>query len=185
MKNLINKKLLIVGLGNPQALYKNTRHNCGALFLEWLKENLKSEKFKINQKVLSEISILKTKDKTIFLVKPLTFMNNSGEAVKKLKNFFKLKNKEIIIVHDDSDLFLGSFKIQFKRGSAGHKGVESIINSLKTNEFYRIRIGVRPKNLKKLKAEYFILKNFSLKEREILNNTFQKILTKLNFIREM
>lgn len=185
MKNLTNNKLLVVGLGNPTELYKNTRHNSGSLFLDWLKENLKSEKFKINKKVLSEISIFKTKEKTIFLAKPLTFMNNSGEAVKKLKNFFKIKNKEIVIVHDDSDLFLGDFKIQFKRGSAGHKGVESIINSLKTNEFYRVRIGVRPKNLKKIKAEHFILKNFSFKEREILHNTFEKILKEFNFIREV
>lgn len=182
MKKSINK-ILIVGLGNPLKIYQNTRHNSGILFLEWLKDHFQIQDFKINKKILAEISILKKDEKTIILAKPTVFMNNSGEAVRKLKNFFKIKNQEIVVAHDDSDLKIGDFKIHFKRGSAGHKGVESIINHLKTNEFYRIRIGIRPEKLKKAKAENFVLKNLSLKEREILKIVFEKILNNLETIR--
>lgn len=182
MKKSNNENLLIVGLGNPKKPYQNTYHNAGVLFIDWLKEKLKGEEFKINKKVLSEISFINKNGKTVILAKPTTFMNNSGQAVKKLKNFFKVKNENIYIAHDDSDLLIGSFKIQFKRGSAGHKGVESVINFLKTNGFYRIRIGVRPPHLRKVKAQEFVLKNLSLQEREILKEVFEKILRNLETI---
>ncbi|HOK17253.1 MAG TPA: aminoacyl-tRNA hydrolase [Candidatus Paceibacterota bacterium] len=172
-------KVLIIGLRNPGELYRNTRHNAGALFLDWLKNYLNSENFKENKICLSEISKIKINGQLIILTKPLVFMNNSGEAVRKLKNFFKTENQNIIVCHDDSDLMIGNFKIQKERGSAGHKGVESVINHLKSKNFWRIRIGVRPFSLKKTKAENFILKNFSLKEREILKEVFEKILISL------
>lgn len=172
-------KILIIGLGNPGELYKNTRHNAGVLFLDWLRNYLKSETFKENKICLSEISKTKINGQLIILAKPLVFMNNSGEAVKKLKNFFQAENQNIIIAHDDSDLMVGNFKIQKERGSAGHKGVESVINHLKSKNFWRIRIGVRPSFFKKTKAENFVLKNFSLKEREILEQGFEKILIRL------
>lgn len=181
-KKLNNENLLIVGLGNPKKMYQNTYHNAGAIFINWLKKHLNSEEFKINKKVLAEISLTNKNDKTIILAKPTTFMNNSGQSVKKLKTFFKVKNKNLYLAHDDSDLILGSFKIQFQRGSAGHKGVESVINSLKTKDFYRIRIGIRPPHLQKVKAEKFVLQNLSLKEKEILEQVFEKILRNLEAI---
>ena len=175
-------KYLIVGLGNPDILYKFSRHNCGSFFVSWLNEKLKGGEFKLNKKCLSQISQINIEKGTIIIAKPTVFMNQSGEAIKRLKKFFEVQNKDIFICHDDSDLFLGNFKIQFKRGSAGHKGIESIIKALKTNAFYRIRIGVRIEKFKNLKAEHFILKNFSLKEREILKEIFNQIFLEIQKI---
>jgi PTH1 family peptidyl-tRNA hydrolase len=175
-------KYLIIGLGNPLKEYEFSRHNCGYLFVDYLKEKLKAEEFKLNKNCLSLVSLIKKDKELIILSKPQLFMNQSGQALKRLKKFYKVQNKDIFICHDDSDLFLGNFKIQFKRGSAGHKGVESIIKALKTNAFYRIRIGVRLEKFKNLKAEHFILKNFSLKEREILKETFDQIFLEIQKI---
>ncbi len=173
-KNLMNKNLVLVGLGNPEDKYKNNRHNCGFLFLEWLDQFI-SRSYQQNKRLKAQIKVFKKENENLILAKPLTFMNNSGLAVKKILNFFKAKTKDLVVIHDDSDLFIGNFKIQFKRGSAGHKGVESIINALKSNDFYRVRIGVRPLNLKKAKAEEFVLKDFTKSEKETLKIVFEKI----------
>lgn len=175
----MNSKILIVSLGNYGEQYKNTRHNAGVLFLDWLQNRFKIEDFKENKIYLAKIAKTKINSHTIILAKPSVFMNESGKMVKKLKTLFQVKNQNIIICHDDSDLPIGSFKIQKERGSAGHKGVDSVINYLKTKKFWRIRIGVRPSSLKNVKAEKFILQNFSLKEREILDGVFEKILFNL------
>ena len=162
---------IIIGLGNPDKEYANTYHNAGALFIDYLLENRKSKienqsasrrtKFK-NGKYLNYL-----KNNEIILIKPKTFMNESGKAVLEAKKYFKAKPEEILIVHDDSDIEIGKYKISFDRGSAGHNGVESIIKSLKTKNFWRLRIGIRPQKSKQ-KAEKFVLKKISKKDFNIL-----------------
>jgi PTH1 family peptidyl-tRNA hydrolase len=103
-------------------------------------------------------------------------MNDSGQAVKKLIKFMKLKVRDLLVVHDDIDLPLGKIKISKSRGSAGHKGVQSIINNLKTKDFIRFRIGIKPKNDKKESrntAERFVLQKFNKKEEEIIKESIR------------
>lgn len=158
---------LAIGLGNPGPEYKNTYHNVGQLFID---------------EVAGEVAFKKEKyfeyarRKGLILAKALTFMNRSGGAVIAAKRYFDCKPDKILVIHDDSDILLGSFKLSFGRSSAGHQGVESIIKSLKTNKFYRLRIGIRPlREKKRKKADELVLKKITARERKILKNLFQGI----------
>jgi len=97
-----------------------------------------------------------------------------------LKKFYNVSLKNIFIAQDDADIILGNFKISYDRGSAGHNGIESIINYLKSKTFYRIRIGIRPFSEKREKADKLVLKNFTLQENKILEKLFPIILKKIN-----
>jgi PTH1 family peptidyl-tRNA hydrolase len=158
---------LIVGLGNPGANYKNTRHNVGFLMIDKLTSayNLHTS---VNKKFNSEIAEYKTATDTILLVKPLTFMNNSGQAVRALMDFYKLKNTDVIVIHDEKDIIIGTYKIQTNRGSAGHNGVQSIMDHLGTKDFKRVRIGIAPLDKKVEVIEEFVMSKFTKEEREIL-----------------
>ncbi len=145
--------ILIVGLGNPGKKYEKTRHNIGHLLVDRL--------VFLNQK-------------GIILQKSKSFMNESGKTVKLLIKKYKLKTKNIIIIHDDLDLPLGKIRIVKNRGSAGHRGVESIIQELKTKDFARIRIGIQPKMGKPHNPEKFVLQKFTKEEEEILEETIKK-----------
>ncbi len=147
--------LLIVGLGNPGKEYEKTRHNIGYL-------------------VIDELAKQKTND--VVLLKPQTFMNNSGTAVLAAVNFYKIKPAGLWIIHDDIDLPLGEFKISQNRGSAGHKGVQSIINALGTKNFNRVRIGICPKTGKPKAVEKFVLQNFTKSEEKIIQTVIPQII---------
>ncbi len=148
--------IAIIGLGNPGKKYRETKHNLGFMVVEnFAKENNFPE-FKLFKKTNLLISEDNFNQKKVALMKPQTFMNNSGKSVK------TLKTKNIIVIHDDIDLSLGKIKISKKRGAAGHKGVESIINELKTNDFWRIRIGIQPEKKPK-NIEKFVLQKFEKK----------------------
>ena len=130
--------ILIVGLGNPGKKYKASRHNLGFLVLDkFIKKNRFLE-FKSSKKFESLISKNSLGEKGIILAKPQTFMNKSGKAVKSLLKYYKLKSKDLIVIHDDIDLDLGKIKIIKNRGGAGHKGVQSVINEIKTSDNNRI-----------------------------------------------
>jgi len=198
MFNLFKKSdmKLIVGLGNPGKQYENTRHNVGFMALDFLYSSLchpestaplssrtkRSEDpgshdcttgFKLNKKFKAEVSEVKEDDKKIILAKPMTFMNNSGEAVSKIAKFYKIKPENITIVHDDLDLDFGKIKNSVNRGSAGHNGVKSIINFLKTQDFARIRIGVGKSD--KIPSDKYVMMPFSKTEMDKLNNIFEEI----------
>jgi PTH1 family peptidyl-tRNA hydrolase len=135
---------LIVGLGNPGKEYERNRHNVGFILLDKLakESNLKFQSF-------SKANSLTTQTDKFYLCKPLTFMNNSGSSVLKMSKFYKIEPKNIIIIHDDLDLEFGVIKKHFGRGSAGHNGVEDILQQLGTKDFWRVRIGIgRPTNSK-------------------------------------
>jgi len=171
IKKQKNSKILLVGLGNPDASYQNTRHNAGYNFLNYLANKYGSEEWKNNKKCLAKINILKINACPIILAKPLVFMNQSGKILNLLKKFYHLSFQHIFIAHDDADIILGDFKIHYGRGSAGHKGIQSIIQSLKSKNFYRIRIGIRSFS-RRQKAGKLVLANFSSQEKQILNQIF-------------
>lgn len=145
---------LIVGLGNPGLKYERTRHNLGFIVAEhFLKdfEPVNDNTWKDSAKFKSEIAEISWQPKAakaekVTIVKPKTYMNNSGMAVKSLKDYYKVDPSDIWIIHDDVDLPLGVMKIRLGGASAGHRGVESIINSLGTDKFWRFRLGIgKPK----------------------------------------
>lgn len=155
---------IVVGLGNPGEEYKETRHNTGRLFVEYLENNPPAGGIQ-----------------NIKLVHPDTFMNKSGSGVAKVVKSKKAAEK-LIVIYDDLDLPLGSMRVSYDRGSGGHKGIESIIRALGTTAFIRIRIGISPTTpsgkLKKpkgdLEVEKHILGEFKKPEKEILKKVFKK-----------
>ncbi len=173
---------VVVGLGNPDKEYEKTRHNVGRMIVGSFSELPGFEELKEDKKLnsfVSQGSIGKIKVK---LLLPNTYMNRSGIAVKKLITN-QAKAKKLLIVYDDIDLPLGSFKIAFGRSSGGHKGVESIIKLVNTKNFIRIRIGVAPINLKgeikKPKGEKkvldFLMSPFQNKEEQIFKRVVKKV----------
>ncbi len=164
--------ILIVGLGNPEIKYKNTRHNVGFLVLEHLLQKLTTVEKSVweeNRKFNTEIAKIGTE---LVLAKPLSFMNASGEVVVKLMNFYKIPPFGLYLVHDDVDLPLGKLKITIDRGSAGHKGVESVMKSLGSQNFVRIRVGVGKD--RKVTTDRFVLKPFMLWEKGQLSHAVKK-----------
>lgn len=155
---------LIVGLGNPGKSYIKTRHNVGFLMIDELQKRYSFPEFTLSKKHTSLVSEGIVNETQVLLAKPQTFMNNSGKAV---KSFAKAK-PTLIVVHDDIDIPLGSIKVSENRGSAGHKGIDSIIQSLGTKNFTRIRIGIRPTKGKPDNIEKFVLKSFSSTETKLL-----------------
>jgi len=145
--------VLIVGLGNPGSKYKFTRHNVG---------------FRVIDK-LAPLTL-----EGVVLAKPKTFMNLSGKAVKSLLKTYTLDPKNLIVIHDDIDLPLGKIRIVKNRGAAGHKGVQSTINELKSKNFIRFRIGIQPKFGKPKSPERFVLQKFNKKEEEIVKEIMKK-----------
>jgi PTH1 family peptidyl-tRNA hydrolase len=169
--------IIIIGLGNPGIKFQNTRHNVGFMVIdEFAKENNFPE-FVLQKKSNALIS---DKDGVI-LVKPQTFMNESGKAVKKI-----LSNKEtsnIVVIHDDIDLPVSKIKIVKERGSAGHKGVESIIQNIGNDGLIRFRVGIGQE--KKQEAIDVVLEKFSEQEQELIGSVIKKTSSALDlFIKE-
>lgn len=154
---------IIVGLGNPGEEYENTFHSAGALFVHWLADN---QIFELKNGKHFEYLRLNG----LALAQPLVFMNESGGAVKEVLSFFKLKPQQMILAHDDSDIPLGEFKLSWNRGAAGNKGVLSVMKALKTEEFWRLRVGIRAK--KNIKAGDFVLRQIGKKDLEKLRSAF-------------
>ncbi len=131
---------LIVGLGNPGPQYESTRHNIGFMVVDHLANELTKEPVHWDQD--NKKNVLTTKIGDLLLVKPLTFMNKSGYAVKALVDYYKLTPGDVWVIHDDIDLPLGKIRIRRGGSSAGHNGVSSIIEQLATDDFVRFRMGI-------------------------------------------
>ena len=176
--------MLLVGLGNPGKEYQETRHNAGFMVLDEFAKVNGFPLFKLSRKHSSLISEGILDSVKVLLVKPQTFMNNSGKAVRiLLRNLVskrletKFLSKRLIIAHDDVDIPLGNIRVSRGSGSAGHKGVDSIIQSLGTKDFTRIRIGIQPAKGKPEDVENFVLKKFSKKELPLLEVAIQEAVT--------
>jgi PTH1 family peptidyl-tRNA hydrolase len=165
---------LIVGLGNPGAEYENTYHNAGALALAAIATAL-SDNDNLSWEVHKKLfSYLRTSH-WIF-VRPLTFMNESGAAVREAVRKFNVSPENIILLHDDSDLSIGTWKISRKRGAAGHHGAESVTTALGTDNITRIRIGIRPKDERvRKKAGEFVLRKITKANSAIFKKTFTEM----------
>jgi len=163
---------LIIGLGNPGLKFRKTRHNIGFLVLDQLQKESNFPKFKMNKKAKVETAKGEINGQVVFLAKPQTYMNNSGQAVKFLLKEHGFTENSLIIIHDDFDLPFGEIKIAENSASGGHHGVQSIIDALGTQNFKHVKIGIRPKlglpMSQQLKAEDFVLKKFTKEEQSRL-----------------
>ena len=172
----------IVGLGNPGKEFKNNRHNIGFLVLEYLTKKYES-KFVLKNKLKSFCSEFKINNFTYRLFLPTTFMNNSGDAVKAIVDWYKIDLEQLFIIVDDLDLPIGKIRFRKKGGSGGHNGLKSIIQNLQTQNFNRIRVGIgSPKTIHQ-SADYdvisHVLGNISSEEKLILDRVYLKIIKSL------
>jgi len=157
---------LIVGLGNPGLFYAGSRHNVGAAVVKLLARNLKSS-FKRDSSIFALVSKAKIDQHEVVLALPQTYMNLSGKAVKACFKKFKVSPQDLLVVCDDLDLELGRIKIRPSGTSGGQRGLASIIESLGTHEFSRLRIGIdRPKN--SADAADYVLKGFLRSQKKIV-----------------
>jgi len=171
--------ILIVGLGNPGLKYQKTRHNIGQVILKEFANDFHFPKFKLNKNLQAHIS----KKDDVLLALPTTFMNESGISVEKLiKDESQLSN--LWIIHDDLDLDLGRVKISFNSSSAGHKGVQSVINKLGSQDFVRFRVGIKNSDTNFIDVKRFVLQRFNRKEKKIVEQSIDFTSEAINFVLE-
>lgn len=173
---------LVVGLGNPGKRYDRTRHNVGFMVLDELHKEL--SKYRISdweqsKKFNAVIAGCTYKGDKVLLVKPLTFMNNSGQSVSLIGNYYKVSPEELVVIQDDKDIPLGEIKVQFDRGAGGHNGIKSIIQYLGGKNFHRIRVGVAASERKMKDTAKFVLGKFGLFEKgtlqEVLKQSVERV----------
>ena len=172
-------EIYLIGLGNPGKKYSKNRHNIGFLLLEDLSNKYNSN-FLLKNKLKSFYAEFKLNSSTYRLFLPTTYMNNSGDAVQAIVDWYKISLDQIFIIVDDKDLPLGKIRFRKKGGSGGHNGLKSIIEKLKTNNFNRIRIGIGTPPLiegtKDFNTISHVLGNISLEEKSILDKVNEKVI---------
>jgi len=158
---------VIVGLGNPGSKYTETRHNAGFWFIDEVARQY-SGIFRVEKKFHSELAKISIDGKNIWLLKPDTFMNRSGLAVKSLLSFYRITAEQLLVVHDEIDLPPGTAKLKTGGGHGGHNGLRDIINQLGTKDFHRLRIGVGHPGSKDQVVDY-VLHNASRNDRILID----------------
>ena len=175
-------EIYLIGLGNPGEKYSNSRHNIGFLLLKNLSKKYNS-KFLLKNKLKSSYSEFKINSSTYRLFLPNTYMNNSGDAVRAIIDWYKINLNQIFIIVDDKDLPLGKIRFRKKGSSGGHNGLKSIIEKLHTQNFNRIRIGIGSPPFDKvtnnLNTISHVLGNISLEEKSILDNVYKRVIESL------
>ena len=172
---------IIVGLGNPGKKYENTRHNAGFMFVDALQKQHKFPEFTLKKKFFAEITekIFLNNEK-VLLVKPNTFMNDSGRAIGAIMNYYNIEPTNLVVAHDDLDIEIGQYKRTQNIRAAGHNGIKDIIEYIGTQDFMRIRIGVEVcggrKNRGEISGKDFVLQNFSHEEHETVSTVIDTIL---------
>lgn len=182
---------LLVGLGNPGEKYAGTRHNLGFEVIGKFAKSVDNGQWIVDSRVKSEIFKCQFSNVTCILAKPLTYMNNSGLAVKLLTTYYKIPATDVIVIHDELDLPLGKIKVRAGGAAAGHHGVESIMAALNSDKFVRVRVGIG--NLKTLSAERkgahvdtdkFVLEPFISSERSQLKHLIKQAVQALETLLE-
>lgn len=162
---------LIVGLGNPDKEYENTRHNIGFMIVDNFVDN--SNWTKKHSSLIYNTNI---NDEKVLFIKPLTYMNNSGNAVREVVNYYGVDIDDILIIHDDLDIAFGNYKLKKNSSSGGHNGIKSIISNLHTESFARLKVGISKGNGD---VKNYVLGKFSKEEMGKINElypTFKNII---------
>ncbi len=165
---------LIVGLGNPGLEYQNTRHNIGFMTIDNYLNHIK-DKFNLNNliwqtKFKAEYLNVNINNKKVLIVKPTTYMNLSGDSIIEFVNYYKIAIKDILVIHDDLDLPIGTYRIKKDSSSGGHNGIKSIINNLGTNSFARLKVGISSN--KNMDTKDYVLGHFTSEELNNLNTLY-------------
>ncbi|WP_416188898.1 aminoacyl-tRNA hydrolase [Neisseria sp. CCUG17229] len=163
---------MIVGLGNPGKEYEATRHNVGFWLLDELAWQWKAT-FKDEKKFFGEVARVSRPEGDVWLIKPMTFMNRSGQAVAALAQFYKIKPEEILVVHDELDIECGRIKFKLGGGNGGHNGLKDIQARLGTPNFYRLRLGIDHPGDKALVSAY-VLNKPSAEHRQLIEDSVNK-----------
>ncbi len=175
-------EIYLIGLGNPGKKYAKSRHNIGFLLLENLSKKYNSN-FSLKEKLKSSCSEFKINESTYRLFLPNTFMNNSGDAVRAIIDWYKINLDQIFIIVDDKDLPLGKIRFRKKGSSGGHNGLKSIIEKLQTENFNRIRIGIgSPPSIKgkdNFNTISHVLGNISTEEKSVLDKVYIRVIESL------
>lgn len=158
--------IICIGLGNPDKKYIGTRHNVGREIVAAFAVAQDFSEFRYDKKWNAQVAEGKISREKIAVILPDTMMNRSGVAASAAARFYKIKPKDIFVIHDDADIALGSAKLSFGKRSAGHKGVESVIRALKTKDFWRLRIGIAGR--RDIPAERLVLKKFTPDEQKLI-----------------
>ncbi|VAW93925.1 Peptidyl-tRNA hydrolase [hydrothermal vent metagenome] len=171
---------MIAGLGNPGSEYANTRHNAGFWFVDEVVRKFGGN-FKYERKFQGDVARSTIKGHQVWLLKPDTFMNLSGQAVLALMQFYKIKLENILVVHDDLDLPVGTLKLKLGGGHGGHNGLRDIISRCGGNGFQRIRLGIgHPGNKDKVTGH--VLKKASRDDQIAIENVIDQTITELDQI---
>tara|TARA_S200000501_G_C20439683_1_gene575984 strand:+ start:84 stop:644 length:561 start_codon:yes stop_codon:yes gene_type:complete len=169
---------LIAGLGNKGKKYNNTRHNVGFLIIDKLISQYSLEKYKDNfDSEVYKGMILKKK---VIAIKPMTFVNNSGKAVKKIVSFYKIPLKKVFVFHDDMDLNLSKIKVKLGGSSAGHNGIKSIDMNI-GKKYFRLRVGIG-KPIEKLPITDYVLEEFNSNEYKTINRKVDCVVENINYL---
>ena len=160
--------MLIVGLGNPGKEYEKTRHNAGFIAMDFF-ANKKAVGY--SEKFGGLFNKIRVGDNEVFILKPLTYMNNSGQSVIQVVNFYKISPSDVVVMHDDMDIPVGEVKYRTKGSAGGHNGLKSIIAHLGTQEFKRVKIGVsKPSEMTVIDH---VLGKFSKEERKLIDDAVE------------
>lgn len=173
---------LIVGLGNPGKDYVSTRHNAGFVFVDALRVMWDFPTFSQSKKCFAEISKSQHNSTAIILAKPMTFMNHSGQSIRALMDYYDIAMEHLIVVYDELDLTLGTYKISLKGRSAGHNGVGDTIVHLGTDAFTRVRIGIDHRDIhqrQNMSGSDYVLQRFANDELAKIHDLFPHILDEL------
>jgi len=172
---------LIFGLGNPGKTYQNTRHNLGQKIIKDFIAKKYNQDFSPKKNLDAQIYETGQGSQKIIFAISAGYMNNSGIPVQKMGQFYKIDPSDIYIVHDDLNLEVGDYRIQFDRSAAGHNGIKSIIENLNTQAFHRIRVGIgKPQN--NIPVEDYVLQPFTSDELSVLDSTTTKIFEEISKI---
>ena len=161
---------LVVGLGNPDKQYDNTRHNVGFMLLDYIFD---SSNFVINKKMNAMEYITNINGEKVVVIKPTTYMNLSGDAVSKYVNFYKLDVSDVVVIQDDLDMPLGRVKLISNHGDGGHNGIKDIVLKLSSKCFLRVKIGIGKSDM--METKDYVLGKFKNEDREVLNGVFFRL----------
>lgn len=172
--------VLLIGLGNPGSSYQNTRHNVGFWALDAIAAHY-GGRFVMTRKFFAQLCQVQVEGKQVSLLKPHTFMNQSGQAALAYMHYFKIQTRQLLVIHDELDLCAG--RIKFKRGGSngGHNGLKDIETRLSSTDYYRLRLGIgRPDNQLFLQSVTdYVLSSPSAKDRHKIHTAISKIITHL------
>ncbi len=172
----LNKTVLLVGLGNPGKKYEQTRHNAGFMCIdEFVEKTEEMEQWVEKKDLKCTLSTGRLGQNRVIAIKPATYMNNSGESVQAVMNFYKISIDNVAVIHDELDISFGQIRLRIGGSPAGHNGIKSVSQHI-GEDYARIRIGVGPKKPAAIKSEDFVLQKFSPEQQKQVPNMRQEVL---------